>query len=266
MTLIDVNQTAEVEQIFVHANFSKITAINDIALIKLQQPLDLNYEDVRRIALNRNYEIKHNTTLSIFGYGYGSREERLSYAEGFMCPLEECKLYWPNSGGLSVIEKQFCMRVTDSDSGSGDSGGPVVMQISGLSFLAGLVSFGVSHKNPNYVAQNSRPGVYTDIQQFIDWIEEIVMSNSRKEDGELEEDILIEQIKIFAQLPKNVSRIETMQEDETLYVRPITVERNKEWDLRRTLKTIGMLTLYGLGIVLGIAILHLIICKLQEWL
>ena len=56
-----------------------------------------------------------------------------------------------------------------TDSCSGDSGGPLMVQTAGDQsrwFLTGVVSFGTNE------CDSSLPGVYTDIAAFYDWIQD----------------------------------------------------------------------------------------------
>lgn len=57
----------------------------------------------------------------------------------------------------------------NSDACQGDSGGPIFLNdnVSGVSTIVGIVSFGVS-------CGSELPGVYTRIASFMDWIENIV--------------------------------------------------------------------------------------------
>lgn len=56
--------------------------------------------------------------------------------------------------------------ITDEDSCSGDSGGPLMVQEGGSTpmYLKGIVSFGTRRCGKGF------PGVYTDVAYYIDWI------------------------------------------------------------------------------------------------
>ena len=58
--------------------------------------------------------------------------------------------------------------ITDEDSCSGDSGGPLIAQLDENSrmYLRGVVSFGTRRCGKGF------PGVYTDITYYIDWIKQ----------------------------------------------------------------------------------------------
>lgn len=84
-------------------------------------------------------------------------------------PTKKCAAIYNKS--VPVTEKQLCAGgVEGKDSCSGDSGGPLQFvgqpTSGGLSYIQyGLVSFG-----PRQCGTNGRPGVYTKVGHYMEWI------------------------------------------------------------------------------------------------
>ena len=84
-----------------------------------------------------------------------------------------------NPGNKNVIEgREFCGGIPDEDGNGlidggkdfchGDSGGPLTCVFDDQPVLTGIVSWG------NMCAEEGSPGVYVDVAQYVDWIEEIM--------------------------------------------------------------------------------------------
>ena len=80
-------------------------------------------------------------------------------------PNSECdsmiKLYKP---GYIINRKHICAFSSGKDACQGDSGGPLVLSEMGRWVQVGVVSFGEGCADTRF------PGVYTKVDQFLDWI------------------------------------------------------------------------------------------------
>ncbi|XP_073511372.1 transmembrane protease serine 5 [Phyllobates terribilis] len=158
-----------VEKIIYHQKYDDRSHDYDIALMKLEKPL--NYSDSVRPVCLPQYEqdIPAGSECWISGWGHTHPDNThmpRSLKEA-MVPLISSKKC--NSSCIydgDITPRMLCAGYLDGkvDACQGDSGGPLVCQTDYTWRLVGVVSWGMGCAEPN------RPGVYTKIASFLDWI------------------------------------------------------------------------------------------------
>jgi len=165
----------KVEKVIVHENYIRKNLQNDIALLKLQQPVDFNkYSHIRPICLPSNSSEKYWGSRAIVA-GWGKTGEN----EGPSNVLLEA-----NVTVLSNIEctkfhrhdSVICAKTTGEGNTvqghcSGDSGGPLITRREGQTSytLIGVVSWTIV---PFTCMNESNPGGFAEITHFLQWIKD----------------------------------------------------------------------------------------------
>ncbi|XP_076341775.1 serine proteinase stubble-like [Tachypleus tridentatus] len=154
----------------VHPSYNFFTYENDLALVKLEEPVEFR-PHIAPICLppDDNNLIGRNATIT--GWGRLSEGGVLpSMLQEVQIPIvsnKKCKNMFLAAGRNEYLPNIFmCAGFEDGgrDSCQGDSGGPMQIQgDDGRWFLAGIISWGLGGE-PNL------PGVSTRISKFKDWI------------------------------------------------------------------------------------------------
>lgn len=160
----DKAQLRGVVKIVRHENYTARYALNDIAILLLERPLDFN-ESIQPIDLPaKNEEMKDGTNVFVSGWGevyenHGEISDTLQFVEVPIVSNEKCGHIYRNR----ITENMLCAGVTGGgyDACQGDSGGPLAKN----NKLYGLVSWGFGCARPG------RPGVYASVSHYIDWIQ-----------------------------------------------------------------------------------------------
>lgn len=171
-------KTVDVKAIVKHPGYTgKENMLHDIALLILDDYDPKAFENpVEPIELNRDESVPESIgTFKVIGWGnttsYGDLvKDDLREVTIPTVALAQCKA--ANQDGKetkeTLNETQICGADFDHggiDSCQGDSGGPLVASKNGKTYLAGVVSFGEG------CAQKGKPGVYTRVSSFTNWIE-----------------------------------------------------------------------------------------------
>ncbi|XP_037774309.1 serine-rich adhesin for platelets-like isoform X2 [Penaeus monodon] len=152
----------------IHGDYNASSFLHDIALVELPQALDYaNDPNVQPICLGEEEDYNFGGKVVATGWGdlsYDTKEtpEILQEVVLDLITTEECKTTEALPSDTSVI----CALTPNKDTCSGDSGGPLITQLcDGRWAQLGIVSYGFECARP------SRPGVYTKVSAYFDWIE-----------------------------------------------------------------------------------------------
>jgi len=163
----------KVDKVIVHEQYTRKPLVNDIALLKLQDPVDFNkHPNIRPICLPSNSRENYAGSRAIVtGWGATGEHEDVSdvLLEATVTVLSdnECRRH----------DSVICAKTTgttedDSLQGScgGDSGGPLIARRPGQTFytLIGVVSF----TTVGNCMKKGAPGGFAEITHFLTWIKD----------------------------------------------------------------------------------------------
>ncbi|CAL4117149.1 unnamed protein product, partial [Meganyctiphanes norvegica] len=168
------HQQSGVRRKIIHPDFDSYTYENDLALIELEDPFDLDIH-VQPICLPEKGELSSGLRAVVTGWGrLTEKGDHVSILQKVKVPLvnnEECEevfLRGSPSGRKEHIPKTFiCAGYPQGggDACNGDSGGPLQVQgEDGRWVVVGVVSWGKDCGQPNKL------GVYTRVTEFLEWI------------------------------------------------------------------------------------------------
>jgi len=170
----------KVEKLIIHENYDPYESRNDIAIVKLAEPLDaVPTEDlsINTICLPKSDDNFAGMKCKVAGWGrlrdYGELPSVLQEVELPVFGWEKCNTY--RFYNERVWKTNLCAGFDEGgkDSCQGDSGGPLMCAKSdGKFYLSGIVSWGMG------CAMKNSPGVYTDPTKYLDWISKILQNNS----------------------------------------------------------------------------------------
>ena len=167
-----------IAEIIVHPDYDPVTADNDIALLRLAEPIDARPADgatlpiayARLVPADVGALVGVEATVTGWGTltpGLLDHPTDLHEVEIPIVTNEACNAAY--GGGITAT--MLCAGLTEGgrDSCQGDSGGPLVIfdEAGGHWLQAGIVSWGLGCAAPGI------PGVYTRLSEYVDWLREI---------------------------------------------------------------------------------------------
>ncbi|XP_060636572.2 serine protease 27-like [Anolis sagrei] len=181
--------SASVSQIIVHPYYAGSGLSADIALMKLEEPVQFS-QTIMPICLPNSSDsdrFSSGMTCSTTGWGVFIEGQELvartlQETEIQIVDIEECNEKFQNQSSPFAVPENYTLIYKDmicagdpegkKDSCQGDSGGPLSCKLDNTWFLAGITSFGAGCGNP------FQPGVYTRTSSFMDWIQDTVAQNA----------------------------------------------------------------------------------------
>lgn len=162
----DAGSIHKVARIIIHPHYKGVDTqwVGDIALLKVSAPFKFS-RNVSAICLPDSEPVDGDTGAAT-GWGYSQNAGHLnSTLNQVEVPLiSKCELHYANI----PFEGRFCAgypKTGGKDTCQGDSGGPLITRPAGTAFyLSGVTSVGAG------CAERLKPGIYTNVFQFRDWI------------------------------------------------------------------------------------------------
>ncbi|XP_059053399.1 CLIP domain-containing serine protease HP8-like isoform X2 [Achroia grisella] len=167
-------QDRKVKTVKQHPLFNKPAFHNDIAILELATPVEIN-DYVAPICLLRSkdqlVDLKIGELVTVAGWGTMNMttEQRANILQVVILPIvspDKCSNF---GSQFKVSQSEICAGAQhNKDACGGDSGGPLMKVYDTPDgpkhFLVGVVSFGPS------ICGIKKPGVYTSVSFFLKWI------------------------------------------------------------------------------------------------
>jgi len=175
--VIDLNdhvQDRRLVGIYRHPDYDTDSHVNDIALLKLESPFELDPDSFINAACIPETGKSEEAGTECAAAGWGTQVE----GDSESASLDAMQTVLPIVGydGDECGENDelqpgmLCAGFTDgsTDTCQGDSGGPLVCRNDDGNYVLGVTSFGRGCANEGY------PGIYTDVGQYRRWIASVM--------------------------------------------------------------------------------------------
>ncbi|XP_046563716.1 chymotrypsinogen A-like [Haliotis rubra] len=169
-----------VESLHMHPKYENMGSYpNDIALIKLADPVDVNSGFIREVCLPKPYEViadesaySRETGCWVTGWGLTSKWRYSDVLQEVRIGLVNntyCAKLWRGY----VNNNHICVGMGNKGACRGDSGGPMMCSKNGRFYLAGITSWG-----EETCSEFGYPNIFTRVANYMNWITDTMKKNS----------------------------------------------------------------------------------------
>ncbi|XP_033643912.1 uncharacterized protein LOC117303722 isoform X2 [Asterias rubens] len=169
-------QDFDIECLHIHQRYDSTSTNNDIAVLKLKakngRGVQMN-NYVSPACLTEREDLPDNHNCWISGWGNTGDDYPKLLQEARVPLLSRSTCTSRRVYGYKLTNQMMCAGYLNGgiDSCDGDSGGPLVCEYNGVWQLVGVTSWGSGCAQPN------APGVYSRVNQFLDWINDKRQTN-----------------------------------------------------------------------------------------
>ncbi|CAL4122433.1 unnamed protein product, partial [Meganyctiphanes norvegica] len=181
-----VRETVNIAQIISHPDYTSSTMQNDVALLKLAQPLNFAGDNkIAPICPPEAGNLYSSIDATVTGWGTirsgGSLSDTLLEVTVPTMANSDCQDNYAQYGSDEITDDMICAGLPEGgkDSCQGDSGGPMISQDSSNFYRQiGVVSWGYGCARPGL------PGVYARVTSQLNWISSQMPGSSWCSPGE----------------------------------------------------------------------------------
>ncbi|XP_038206940.1 CLIP domain-containing serine protease 14D-like isoform X2 [Zerene cesonia] len=161
-------QDIPIDKITTHPKWNFQKRINDIALIRVAEEINLTPANVQPICLPLNPNLQNEDLIGknavVSGWGLIETSEASTVLLKVTVPIVVC---------VNKTRTQICAGERFRDSCRGDSGGPLMLEDEYGDTMR-FVQFGIVSYGTRFKCGSSTPGTYTDVRKYVDWILETI--------------------------------------------------------------------------------------------
>ncbi|XP_006875389.1 PREDICTED: hepatocyte growth factor activator [Chrysochloris asiatica] len=183
----DVTQTFGIEKYIPYPRYSVFNpSDHDLVLIRLKRKGDrcaVRSQFVQPICLpepSSSFPTGHKCQIAGWGHmGENMSSYSSSLREALVPLVADHKCSSPEVYGADISPNMLCAGYFDckADACQGDSGGPLACEKNGVAYLYGIISWGDGCGRVN------KPGVYTRVTNYVDWINDRLRPPKRPADS-----------------------------------------------------------------------------------